>query len=270
MNQENGQQSGEVSDGERGGHCTPTSTSSLSQQRAFYDQRWADFQFANKLKLMRCSAILQAMTSLGLVEPRIVELGCGTGWLASILGVFGPTTGVDFSEEAIRRASVRYPSVQFVCADIQSWEAGEKFDLVVSHEVIEHLQDQPLHVRRIVEALNNPGYLILTTPNGSTFESMSQEQRTSWSQQPLENWLTRREVLALVCGEGLQVLELSTVIPGYGRSPLRRLAGSRRVRKLMNAIGLLSSYEKLCCQAGLGLHTICVAKTSGPQRGSLG
>jgi len=265
MNGDNRPKSHQSSAREREDLGAAGSTPSLADQRAFYDRRWADSHFANRLKLLRCSAILEAMSSLGLVEPRIVELGCGTGWLTSILGVFGPATGVDFSAEAIRKASVKYPSVRFVCADIQTWEAEEKHHLVVSHEVIEHLQDQPLHVRRIVEALNDPGFLILTTPNGSTFKSMSDEQRTRWSQQPFEKRLTRKELLALLQEEGLQVLKLSTVILGYGRSPLRRLAGSRRIRRAMQAIGLLPSYERLCCQAGLGLHIVCVARTSGPR-----
>lgn len=234
--------------------------SDLNHQREFYNERWAEVRFANRLKMIRCAAILEAISELRLSDPRIVELGCGTGWMTSILGVFGPATGVDFSEAAIESASTSYPSSDFACADIQSWGLDEGFDIAVSHEVIEHLQDQALHLVRIHDLLDESGFLVLTTPNRSTFLSMPEKQRSTWSQQPIENWMSQRELRTLIQESGFQVMKLGTLISGYGRSPLRRLAGSRRIRSGMKAIGLYGAYERLCCWAGLGLHIICVAR----------
>ena len=235
-----------------------------SDEVAFYDERWAEFRFARRLKLIRCSAILDALSTLGFTEPRMLELGCGTGWLTSILGAFGPATGVDFSERAINMASKRYPNARFVCADIQIWKPEHNFDLVVSHEVVEHLEDQAQHIRKIVGALGDEGRLILTTPNRTTLESMPFGQRSTWSQQPLEKWLTRKELRSLLAENGMEVLSMGTVIPGFGGSPLRRIAGSRWIRKALELIGLRSTFEYLCCRLGLGLHTICVARTATP------
>lgn len=134
----------------------------------FYDRRWAEHRFANRLKLMRTVAILDRLSRLDLKEPRIIEIGCGTGWLSGILAQFGPTTGVDLSDAAIAGARTRYPSVTFVAADVSSptFTAAGPFDVAVSHEVIEHIEDQAAHMKMVAELLVQNGHLILTTPNG--------------------------------------------------------------------------------------------------------
>src|SRR5881396_3321059 len=113
-------------------------TTSLSEQKAFYDDRRKDYFFVNQAKLERCTAILSAIACLKLKQPEIVELGCGSGWLTAILGAFGPATGVELSSVAVAQSSARYPSASFLQADLSRWEYPRgKFDLVVSHEVFE-------------------------------------------------------------------------------------------------------------------------------------
>ena len=60
----------------------------------FYDDRWKGFQYANRLKCHRAAAILDALASTRLKQPRILDFGCGAGWLTNILSMFGPATWV--------------------------------------------------------------------------------------------------------------------------------------------------------------------------------
>jgi 2-polyprenyl-3-methyl-5-hydroxy-6-metoxy-1,4-benzoquinol methylase len=109
----------------------------VDQQVHYYNERWAKSAYANSLELARCVKILENLLSLAIMQPRICDLGCGTGWLSAILASFGPTVGVDFSDTAIREASKRYPNAEFVCADITNWNHPEEtFDVVVSQEVL--------------------------------------------------------------------------------------------------------------------------------------
>src|SRR5580692_8895168 len=114
-------------------------------QKNYYDQRWTREEFANALQASRCSAILGGLACLQLTKPNILDLGCGSGWLSAVLAQFGPTTGVDLSDHAVREATKRYPWVTFHAANVLEWDERSQlgeFDVVVSQEVIEHVPDQ--------------------------------------------------------------------------------------------------------------------------------
>jgi 2-polyprenyl-3-methyl-5-hydroxy-6-metoxy-1,4-benzoquinol methylase len=71
---------------------------------------------------------------------RVLELGCGLGdLLASVRPSVG--VGVDFSDEAIRIASIRHPLLSFVQADAHEYNAGEPFDVVILSDLINDLWD---------------------------------------------------------------------------------------------------------------------------------
>ena len=57
---------------------------------------------------------------LGLEKARILEVGCGTGWLGSALCQFGDVTGTDLSEGAVEEGRALHPDVTFHCGDFLS------------------------------------------------------------------------------------------------------------------------------------------------------
>jgi len=67
--------------------------------------------------LRRCGVALELLRSCGLRRPRIVEFGCGNGWLAEKLVKFGPVTGIDLADHAIEEARRRVPEGNFLCGD---------------------------------------------------------------------------------------------------------------------------------------------------------
>ncbi|HQE19692.1 MAG: class I SAM-dependent methyltransferase [Aggregatilineales bacterium] len=233
---------------------------SVHHQEQFYNNRWQDFDFANRLKLARCINILNGLLGTKKVAPRIIDLGCGAGWLTSILGQFGPTVGVELSRRAVEEAARKFPHVTFIQADIFTWDyPKEEFDIVVSQEVIEHVDEQERYLAIAHDLLQPDGYLILTTPNARTFYAMQQEQRESWSRQPIENWISRRE-LANMVKRYFEILELKTIILGYGSRGSYRLVNSRRVRDILHRVGLASAYDSLREHFGYGLHIMLVAQ----------
>src|SRR5688572_30096113 len=126
----------------------------LYGQALFYDERWAKFQYANGPKLIRAIAILEALANLRLRAPNMLDLGCGIGWLTGILSQFGPTMGVELSGLAVEEATKRYPLAQFVQADILNWDYPKNtFDVVVSQEVLEHLDDQQKYLNIAADLL---------------------------------------------------------------------------------------------------------------------
>ena len=233
---------------------------SINEQSAFYNEWFSNFSYANSLQLERASVILDALSFIGLVEPKIIDLGCGAGWLSNILGTFGPTLGIDLSNEAVEVARHRYPVASFEAADVFNWkyESGA-YDLVVSQEVLEHVDDQPRYLEIAHDLLKPGGYLILTTPNRRTMMAMSPEARTEWTHQPIENWLTKDELRQLL-SKKFRLVRSSTFVMGMGTQGSYRLMNSERLRKALLKFNLDYPFKRVYEKLGYGLHLVAVAR----------
>ena len=188
----------------------------LQEQRIYYNDRWSQSLYINELQLQRLNIILQAIQKLGLIHPRILDFGCGTGWLTSIINHIGPTTGIDLSNKAIAASKRTYPGVEFISGNLFEHPFQKaSFDLVISQEVIEHVNDQERYLELVAKYLKVGGFLILTTPNAFNLKSWSKKELESWGMQPIEKWLTLRKLRKLLAAH-FKVTEMTTIISGYG------------------------------------------------------
>ena len=228
-------------------------------QREFYDREWSDprRQFANANQLTRAVAVFEEILRTGVQRPRICELGAGTGWLTSMLGSLGETTGVELSEVAVAGARRRYPHVSFECADAVGWSyAANSFDLVVSHEVLEHIVDQAAYLDTARRILKPGGWLVLTTPNAKNVRATPPAIRSA---QPVENVVTRRELRRLLRPR-FQHVRVRSVILGGGSKGVYRLVNSTRLHRLLDGVRLGATFRNLALGAGLGLHLVAIAQ----------
>jgi SAM-dependent methyltransferase len=124
----------------------------------------------------------------------ILENGCGVGMYVDHLSRFGGNViGLEYDFE--RAAEARLRSLDIVNG------AGEflplpsaTFDLILSHEVIEHVQDDRLAIREMVRALKPGGRIILFAPNrGYPFETHGIYWRGNYhfGNKPFVNYLPR-------------------------------------------------------------------------------
>ena len=140
-------------------------------QRKFWNA-WdiQHLQTTSEETLRRGNEALTIVSSLNLQQPRILEIGCGTGWLAERLLKFGPVTGVDIADAAIQEARRRVPSGQFHSGDILEMRLPHNsFDFVVTLETFSHVSSQPQFIAVIANLLSEGGYLILTTQNRNIY-----------------------------------------------------------------------------------------------------
>lgn len=206
--------------------------------------------------LRRGEKILAYLRSLRLERPSILDMGCGMGWFAHELAQFGPTVGIDLSDEAIAQAKAKFPQVTFRAGNLFEMELPEQhFDVVVSQEVIAHVPDQSGYLERAARVLKAGGYLILTTPN------LFVHNRNGWGPIPpghIEQWLSRRRLKRLLHPH-FRVLRMTTAVP-MGHGGVLRLVNSY---KLNWVLGLLFSPKRIEVfkeWAGVGWTRIVLAQ----------
>ena len=124
---------------------------------------------------------------------KVLDLGCGTGELCKIISEERPyciVWGVDFSEEAIKKASELNKDNKFIVRDITKTDFFDKeFDYVVSCEILEHLEEPEKLIKEASRLLKPGGIFILTTPFGNHIPSL--EHIWEFDYADIENMLVR-------------------------------------------------------------------------------
>jgi 2-polyprenyl-3-methyl-5-hydroxy-6-metoxy-1,4-benzoquinol methylase len=229
-------------------------------QARYYDDRFRDFDYGNSLQLERALSILSALQYTRLDKPRILDFGCGPGWLSNMLSAFGPTVGIDLSPEAIAVAAKRYPNVTYEAVDVFNWNYQPgTFDVVVSQEVLEHVEDQARYLDMASELLCDRGFLILTTPNARTMLAMPEAKRKEWTNQPIENWVTSAELRNLL-RRRFDRIRLNTITFGMGSRGSYRLVNSTKLRSVLTAFGMAQAHDWLRGRLQYGLHIVAIAQ----------
>ena len=118
----------------------------------------------------RLNKILKEIKSLQKPPANVLDVGCGTGFLASEIKKIYPAasvTGVDISKSAVAIATTQHPGINFIEADAEQhlpFPDGS-FDFIFSGEHIEHLRDVDTYLEELCRIAAPHATLIITTPN---------------------------------------------------------------------------------------------------------
>ncbi len=105
------------------------------------------------------------------IQPadRVLETACGVGYGAQMISRnTGLLIGADYSSLALRHAKAHYPAANLHLAQIDCHRlalADAAFDVVISFEVFEHLEDAEGYLSECCRVLRPGGRLLLSTPN---------------------------------------------------------------------------------------------------------
>lgn len=101
----------------------------------------------------------------GRIHGTILENGCGVGMYVEHLAPFGGTIlGLEYDFERAQEARGNSPHI-FNAAGEYIPLPSSTFDLLLSHEVIEHVQDDRAAIREMVRVLKPGGRAVIFCPN---------------------------------------------------------------------------------------------------------
>ena len=97
-------------------------------------------------------------------NPRILDVGCGTGANLKMLARFGRAEGVDISQQAVDFCRERgLDSVKLGAVEELPYET-DSFDVVTALDVVEHLDDDVEGLREMRRVLRPEGRVLLFVP----------------------------------------------------------------------------------------------------------
>ena len=150
----------------------------IEEATAFYSRSYSN-RYSN-WKRIRTICNLFGMELKLRAKPgqciKVLEIGCGDGWLVYKLktlfddGFCLDFTGIDISGLDIDFANKRkeyfdHKNCDFKVMDVQSLSfMPEEFDIIISSEVMEHIEEPKNFLASVYGILKKDGLIILTTP----------------------------------------------------------------------------------------------------------
>jgi SAM-dependent methyltransferase len=128
------------------------------------------------------------------VKGCVLENGCGVGMYVEHLPPYASqVVGLEYDFERAQAAHLRSPQIVNAAGEHLPFPGGA-FDLILSHEVLEHVRDDRAAVGEMVRALRPGGRLVLFVPNrGYPYETHGVYWRGKYyfGNIPLVNYLPR-------------------------------------------------------------------------------
>ncbi len=186
----------------------------------------------------------------GREHGRVLDNGCGIGlYLQRLSGGAGMAVGLEIDRE--RAAQAKQRDLKIVSgAGERTPFADNLFDLILSHEVIEHVRDDRAAVREAIRLLRTPGEtegsrggrMVLFAPNrGYPFEThgIYWRGRYRFGNIPLVNYLPR-----------MLRNRLAPHVRAYSKRDIERLFDGLPVRIVCHTI-LFGAYDNLISRWGI-------------------
>ena len=105
---------------------------------------------------------------------RILEIGCGTGYVTQALAEHFPAaaiTAVDIAPGMIEhiKSTLQYDNVEFICGDIEEMTLNGKYDLIISNATFQWFNHLDKTLVKLAKLLDKNGVLCFSTFGQNTF-----------------------------------------------------------------------------------------------------
>lgn len=125
-----------------------------------YEEEKKHWWFKAKRKI-----ILDLIDKVKQKHMKILDSGCGCGYILPILNSYGEVSAMDFSQYAIEYAKKNFDGV-IKEGDLNGHIPYEynTFDLILSLDVLEHVPDDKLALKNLYNLLDINGKIVITVP----------------------------------------------------------------------------------------------------------
>ncbi len=182
---------------------------------------------------------------------RILDIGCGIGTFVQRLRQFSPHVyGVDIDQERVRQGAMALPYLAVAVSEHLPF-GDATFEVVLLHEVLEHVRDDRLTLGEAGRVTRPGGRIVIYCPNRLyPFEThgIFLGKRYLFGNIPLVNYLpdglrnrlvphvrayTRRDLRRLFAGLGARPIVHTCVFPGFDNLAVRSALASSILRRVL-------------------------------------
>ena len=135
---------------------------------------------------------------------RVLEVGCGKGAFRAFLPADIDYQGLEFNEEAVRKAQAAGLSVHREYVEEHALSHPRHYQVVCSFQVLEHVPAPDTFVRACVQALAPNGLLIIAVPAEDSFLAVAPNAPLNMPPHHVLRW-SDQALRKLAAREGLQV-----------------------------------------------------------------
>ncbi len=204
-----------------------------------YGERWYS-AYDDPIALLRAENeikapwIVEKIQGQGMLHPRILDVGCGGGFLSNALARANfDVTGVDLSPESLKVAALHdeTKSVKYEVADAYHLPyADGTFDVVTAMDFLEHVEHPEKVIQEFSRVLKPEGLFFFHTFNRNPVAWLVVIKMVEWmvnntpkDMHVLRLFIRPRELQSYSEKNGMKVLEMTGIKPVLSSIPLTKL-----------------------------------------------
>jgi 2-polyprenyl-3-methyl-5-hydroxy-6-metoxy-1,4-benzoquinol methylase len=234
----------------------------IDEQIAYYD-RWNEShrhgqisEIAKEIRVLGL-CVLNHLRAQSIYRPKILEIGCGTGWLTELLCDLGSVTAIDLSPRAIEIAQSRGMDAKLIAGDFFQQDFPEQsYDVGVCMETLFYVSDQSTFLKKFASYMK-PGAIVgFTTINKFVYDRSSDIAAPEKGQ--VRHWRSKREIRKLLAPH-FDILSIETLEP-RGDSGILRLVNSVKINRILELIFSAQSIKQAKEKLGFGGGIVIMAR----------
>ena len=138
---------------------------------------------------------------------KVLELGCGTGDLIGNLDT-SYSVGIDISNDMIKIAADKYPSVKFICEDAENFETEEKFEYIIVSGIVETVNNIQVLLEKINKWTTTDSRIFVDFYNPLWYPLIKIGEKIGQKMpEKIKNWLSVDDIENFLYISGYQVIK---------------------------------------------------------------
>lgn len=189
-------------------------------------------------------------------NKNVLDIAGGAGYGTYLIGTIGKAkhvTAVDIDNSAIKYGDLKYPAenISRVYSDGTQFTTTKKFDLIVSFETIEHIENFEKFIDNLHDLLKDDGELIISTPINkvTTKDLINPYHFIEWSFYDFHKLFTGKFDIQEIHVQSLMIENLIyKLIPSIIRKPINLIGRLFFNKILIDKSYNTNSFEKYTSQ----------------------